>query len=121
MNSSKLRCQSESFVTLYAWTAVTLYSGQFVAQSEFSVVTTFAPDSGKWNVVYTTPGATRPLYADFLAEAGRGDAATAYREAGKQWSRVATAAVQHRPLAELAELVAQAVRLEEQGVDLLRR
>ena len=28
------------------WTAVTLYSGQFVAQSEFSVVTTLAPDSG---------------------------------------------------------------------------
>ena len=29
-------------------TAVTLYSGQFVAQSELSVVTTFAPDSGWW-------------------------------------------------------------------------
>jgi hypothetical protein len=28
------------------WTAVTLYSGQFVAQSEFSVVTTFAPVTG---------------------------------------------------------------------------
>ena len=28
-------------------TAVTLYSGQFVAQSEISVVITFAPDSGK--------------------------------------------------------------------------
>ena len=27
-------------------TAVTLYSGQLVAQSEFSVVTTLAPDSG---------------------------------------------------------------------------
>src|SRR4029079_12029736 len=39
-------------------TAVTLYSGQFVAQSEFSVVMRFAPDSGKWNVVYTTPTAT---------------------------------------------------------------
>jgi hypothetical protein len=35
---------------------VTLYSGQFVAQSELSVVMTLAPDSGKWNVVYTTPG-----------------------------------------------------------------
>ena len=32
-------------------TAVTLYSGQFVAQSECSVVTTFAPLSGWWNVV----------------------------------------------------------------------
>lgn len=32
-------------------TAVTLYSGQLVAQSECSVVTTFAPVTGKWNVV----------------------------------------------------------------------
>ncbi len=32
-------------------TAVTLYSGQLVAQSEFSVVTTFAPVTGWWNVV----------------------------------------------------------------------
>ena len=32
-------------------TAVTLYSGQLVAQSELSVVITLAPDSGKWKVV----------------------------------------------------------------------
>ena len=32
-------------------TAVTLYSGQLVAQSLYSVVTTFAPLPGKWNVV----------------------------------------------------------------------
>ena len=32
-------------------TAVTLYSGQFVAQSEFSVVTTLAPVTGWWKVV----------------------------------------------------------------------
>ena len=32
-------------------TAVTLYSGQFVAQSELSVVTTFAPLTGWWKVV----------------------------------------------------------------------
>jgi hypothetical protein len=32
-------------------TAVTLYSGQFVAQSELSVVTTFAPVTGWWKVV----------------------------------------------------------------------
>src|SRR5262249_7289220 len=42
-------------------TAVTLYSGQLVAQSEFSVVTTLVPLSGKWKVVYTTPGATRSV------------------------------------------------------------
>ena len=33
------------------WTAVTLYSGQFVAQSDWSVVTTLAPLTGWWNVV----------------------------------------------------------------------
>ncbi|MNP74392.1 hypothetical protein D3C76_1712630 [compost metagenome] len=32
-----------------------------MAQSELSVVITLAPDSGKWNVVYTTPGATRSV------------------------------------------------------------
>ena len=32
--------------TRVTWTAVTLYSGQFVAQSELSVVTTLAPDRG---------------------------------------------------------------------------
>ena len=32
-------------------TAVTLYSGQFVAQSEFSVVITLAPLTGWWKVV----------------------------------------------------------------------
>src|ERR1019366_3616394 len=42
-------------------TAVTLYSGQFVAQSELSVVTTFTWHSGWWKVVYTTPGATRSV------------------------------------------------------------
>src|SRR3977135_27406 len=45
-------------------TAVTLYSGQLVAQSEFSVVTTLALVSGKWNVVYTTPGA---IFSETLA------------------------------------------------------
>jgi threonine/homoserine/homoserine lactone efflux protein len=37
--------------TRSTWTAVTLYSGQLVAQSELSVVTTFAPLTGWWNVV----------------------------------------------------------------------
>src|SRR5690606_11103369 len=44
-------CQVEGWDTRRACTAVTLYSGQLVAQSELSVVTTLAPDSGKWNVV----------------------------------------------------------------------
>ena len=45
------RCHSEGCATGITCTAVTLYSGQLVAQSEFSVVTTLAPDSGKWKVV----------------------------------------------------------------------
>ncbi|MFI7704198.1 BtrH N-terminal domain-containing protein [Nonomuraea sp. NPDC049480] len=67
---------------------------------------------------YTAPGATRPLYADFLSETGHAEAAAVYREAGRQWSRVAAA---RAPFPELAELVAEAVRLEEQGVELSRR
>ncbi|TMR92458.1 BtrH N-terminal domain-containing protein [Nonomuraea basaltis] len=72
-------------------------------------------------VEYTAPGATRPLYAGFLAETGHSAAATVYREAGRQWSRVAAASAGRESLAELAELVAQAVRLEERGVEVLRR
>ena len=45
------RCHSDGCVTLATCTAVTLYSGQLVAQSELSVVITLAPDSGKWKVV----------------------------------------------------------------------
>src|SRR6202453_837992 len=51
LNSRKRFCHSDGWLTRVACTAVTLYSGQFVAQSELSVVITFAPDSGKWNVV----------------------------------------------------------------------
>ena len=39
-------CQAEGSVTRVTCTAVTLYSGQLVAQSELSVVITLAPDSG---------------------------------------------------------------------------
>ena len=51
VNSRKRFCHSEGWLTRVTCTAVTLYSGQLVAQSELSVVITFAPDSGKWNVV----------------------------------------------------------------------
>ncbi len=44
-------CHAAGCATFTTCTAVTLYSGQLVAQSEFSVVMRFAPDSGKWNVV----------------------------------------------------------------------
>src|SRR5690606_454640 len=61
VNRDHWRCHSDGWDTRITCTAVTLYSGQFVAQSELSVVTTLAPDSGKWNVVYTTPGCTRSV------------------------------------------------------------
>src|SRR5581483_1174997 len=59
VNSRCRFCHADGCVTRTTSTAVTLYSGQLVAQSEFSVVTTLAPESGKWKVVYTTPGAIR--------------------------------------------------------------
>ena len=45
------RASSPRALATPTWTAVTLYSGQFVAQSEFSVVTTLAPVTGWWKVV----------------------------------------------------------------------
>jgi hypothetical protein len=51
VNSRWRFCHAEGSLTRTTSTAVTLYSGQFVAQSEFSVVTTLAPESGKWKVV----------------------------------------------------------------------
>src|SRR3989337_683850 len=52
LRSARIRtCHASGCSTLTTSTAVTLYSGQFVAQSEFSVVTTFNPDAGKGNVV----------------------------------------------------------------------
>src|SRR5260370_25831666 len=57
-------CHASFWLTSTTSTAVTLYSGQLVAQSEFSVVTTLALVSGKWNVVYTTPGA---IFSETLA------------------------------------------------------
>ena len=44
-------CQSDVPFDGEICTAVTLYSGQLVAQSEYSVVMTLAWVSGWWNVV----------------------------------------------------------------------
>ena len=44
-------CQADGPLVRRTCTAVTLYSGQLVAQSENSVVTTLAPDIGWWKVV----------------------------------------------------------------------
>src|SRR5690606_780459 len=54
-------CHAERSTAGATCTAVTLYSGHWVAQSLYSVVTTLAPVSGSWNVVYTTPGGTRSV------------------------------------------------------------
>ena len=48
--SSHSSCHSDGRLEGVTCTAVTLYSGQLVAQSEFSVVMTLAPLTGKWNV-----------------------------------------------------------------------
>ncbi|MFD9001440.1 BtrH N-terminal domain-containing protein [Streptomyces sp. NPDC059582] len=45
-------------------------------------------------VEYTAPGATRPLYADFLDLAGRPDAAALFRESARGWERVASLALE---------------------------
>ncbi|GAA2410114.1 BtrH N-terminal domain-containing protein [Nonomuraea africana] len=64
-------------------------------------------------VEYTAPGATRPLYADFLDETGGHPAAPLYRTAGELWSRVA-----REPSPELVRRVAE---IEEEAADLLVR
>src|SRR3954471_10555563 len=51
LKSEYSSCHSDQRFVGRISTAVTLYSGHPVAQSAFSVVTTFAPDSGKWKVV----------------------------------------------------------------------
>ncbi|MEV5936880.1 hypothetical protein ACIQCD_05000 [Streptomyces sp. NPDC093250] len=43
---------------------------------------------------YTAPGATRPLYADFLDVAGRADAAALFRESARCSERVASLALE---------------------------
>ncbi len=86
---------------------------------------------------YTAPGATRPLYADFLDEAADvlgGDrlpaAAKLFRESGGLWSRIADRAAElstPAPAAvdlparfvDLADLVDAARALEERAVALL--
>jgi hypothetical protein len=72
---------------------------------------------------YTAPGATRPMYADFLDEAAAvlaaprlTDAATLVRESGALWSAVARG----RDLAEMADHVDAARAREETAVGILR-
>jgi butirosin biosynthesis protein H-like len=45
-------------------------------------------------VEYTAPGATRPLYADFLELVGRPEAAALFRQSATGWERVAALALE---------------------------
>lgn len=72
-------------------------------------------------VEYTAPGASRPLYADFLAEVGQDAVAEVYRDAGARWSAVSAAALAREPFVKVAELVAAAVQVEERAAELLGR
>lgn len=63
-------------------------------------------------VEYTAPGATRPLYADFLDLAGRPDAAALFRESARGWERVASLAVETvSGLGAYTEICEQRMRL----------
>lgn len=85
-------------------------------------------------VEYAGPGALRPLYADFLDEAGAAlnrpayrEAAALFRGAGESWSAVAGAALaaagdptDHRALLDgMADQAATAINHEKQAVSLL--
>ncbi|MFC9820309.1 BtrH N-terminal domain-containing protein [Streptomyces erythrochromogenes] len=78
---------------------------------------------------WTAPGATRPLYADFLDLVGRPGAAALFRESAGHWSRLAELARTAGPdpgatarralFDEFAALVEQALALERRAVALL--
>jgi Butirosin biosynthesis protein H, N-terminal/Domain of unknown function (DUF4872) len=57
---------------------------------------------------YTAPGATRPVYARFLTEAGRPDAAALFARSGATWSELAALALTTTSaLGEYAEVAEQ--------------
>ncbi|MCJ1676715.1 BtrH N-terminal domain-containing protein [Streptomyces sp. APSN-46.1] len=80
---------------------------------------------------WTAPGATRPLYADFLDLAGRPEAAGLFRDSGRHWSRIADLARTADPNSdasarralfdECADLVDRSAALERRAVTLMDR
>ncbi|MEU3727495.1 DUF4872 domain-containing protein, partial [Streptomyces sp. NPDC031705] len=80
---------------------------------------------------WTAPGATRPLYADFLDLAGRPEAAGLFRESAGQWSELALLARDADPQAgaqerralfdACAERVDRCVDLERRAVRALEK
>ncbi|WP_037257059.1 DUF4872 domain-containing protein [Kibdelosporangium aridum] len=70
---------------------------------------------------YTAPGATRPLYADFLDEVGRPQPAKIFRQSGAAWSRLAQKAKTSKDYPAMAEIVDECLNLERRAVELLRQ
>ncbi|MFD2118916.1 DUF4872 domain-containing protein [Streptomyces cirratus] len=78
---------------------------------------------------WTAPGATRPLYADFLDLVGRSEAAGLFRESGRHWSQLAALARGAAPEADAGErralfdacavLVDRCAELEREAVAVL--
>jgi hypothetical protein len=68
---------------------------------------------------YTAPGATRPLYADFLDEAGQPKPAKLLRESGAKWSELAALAQKSHDYPAMADIVDECLNLERHAVELL--
>lgn len=105
---------------------------RFETPQTFAVVAGRLAECLTW--AYTAPGATRPLYATFLAEASEvagldlGDAAAAATDSGRLWTRMAdvagapdAAADPASTIATLGEVAAEVVEVETRLADLLGR
>ncbi|MBP2323682.1 hypothetical protein JOF56_004067 [Kibdelosporangium banguiense] len=68
---------------------------------------------------YTAPGATRPLYAEFLTEAGMPEPARIFRESGAKWSELATLARTSHDYPAMANIVDECLNLERHAAELL--
>ncbi|MFI6297666.1 BtrH N-terminal domain-containing protein [Nonomuraea sp. NPDC050790] len=68
------------------------------------------------DVDYTAPAASRPLFAEFLAEVGEDAASRIYRASGEIWADVVSAARARESYPRIGELVGAAVQEEERGV-----
>ncbi|MGW2436212.1 BtrH N-terminal domain-containing protein [Streptomyces goshikiensis] len=104
-------------------------------ESRFGTPEAFAAVTGRLDAClereWTAPGATRPLYADFLDLAGRPEAAGLFRDSGRHWSRLAELARTAAPDSDAAarrdlfdacaDLVDRSVALEREAVALLER
>jgi hypothetical protein len=68
---------------------------------------------------YTAPGATRPVYADFLDEAGLPEPAGVLQESGAKWSELAALARTSHDYPAMASIVDECLTLERHAVELL--